>query len=92
MTEMYAFYEREMPRFGWEQITIIRSAISTMTYTRGARVATITLQPKTTGGSVVDFTVAPGTGGGQAANGYRNGAPPPPRLPASPRPQVGTSG
>jgi hypothetical protein len=43
MTEMYAFYEREMPRFGWEQITIIRSAISTMTYARGPRVATITL-------------------------------------------------
>lgn len=43
MTDMYAFYEREMPRFGWDQITIIRSAISTMTYGRGPRIATITL-------------------------------------------------
>jgi hypothetical protein len=61
MTDMYAFYEREMPRFGWEQITIIRSAVSTLTYSRGGRIATITLQSRATGGAHVDFTVAPGT-------------------------------
>lgn len=62
MTDMYSFYEREMPRFGWDRITIVRSAISTMTYSRGPRIATITLQPRTTGGANVDFTVAPGAG------------------------------
>lgn len=95
MTDMYAFYEREMPRFGWEQITIIRSSISTMTYSRGLRIATITLQSRTTGGSTVDFTVAPGAGAG-TANVVQPLAPPtqvsPPRPPAKPRAQIGTSG
>lgn len=59
MTDMYAFYEQEMPRFGWQQITTVRARISTMTYQRGPRIATITLQPTLTDGTVVDFTVAP---------------------------------
>ena len=59
MTDMYAFYEQQMPRFGWEQITTVRARISTMTYQRGLRVATITLQPTLTKGTVVDFTVGP---------------------------------
>lgn len=94
MTDMCAFYEREMPRFGWNQITIIRSSISTMTYGRGPRIATITLQPRTTGGSSVDFTVAPGTDG-RTANNPRQPAQPvratPVRPPAKPRAQVGSS-
>jgi hypothetical protein len=94
MTDMYAFYEREMPRFGWDQITIIRSAISTMTYGRGPRIATITLQPKTTGGSSVNFTVAPGTDG-RTANETQGSSRPvqaaPERPPAKPRAQVGSS-
>lgn len=60
MTEMYGFYEREMPKFGWEQLTTVRSRISTMTYRRGSRVSTITLMSTLTGGSQIDFTVAPG--------------------------------
>lgn len=63
MTDMYAFYEQEMPRFGWERITSVRARISTLTYQRGPRVATITLQPTLTAGTIVDFTVAPGRTG-----------------------------
>ncbi|UUX50898.1 hypothetical protein NUH88_04215 [Nisaea acidiphila] len=59
MPDMYAFYEREMPRFGWLKITSVRSAISTMTYSRGDRIATVTLSSRTTGGTAIDFTVAP---------------------------------
>lgn len=59
MPDMYAFYEREMPRFGWLKITSVRSAISTMTYSRGNRIATVTLSSRTTGGTAIDFTVAP---------------------------------
>ncbi|MEQ8587371.1 MAG: hypothetical protein RLO01_18450 [Thalassobaculaceae bacterium] len=66
MTDMYAFYEQEMPRFGWERITTVRARISTLTYERGPRVATITLQPTLTDGTVVDFTVAPGRTPGRA--------------------------
>ena len=95
MIDMYAFYEREMPRFGWNQITIIRSSVSTMTYSRGPRVATITLHPKTTGGSNVDFTVAPGAQGSATYRTQGSGRPiqaMPSRGPARPRAQVGTSG
>lgn len=59
MPDMYAFYEREMPRFGWIKITSVRSAISTMTYSRGERIATVTLHSRTIGGTAIDFTVAP---------------------------------
>lgn len=91
MTEMYAFYEREMPRFGWDQITIIRSSISTMTYSRGGRIATITLLPRTTGGSNVDFTVAPGFDS-RAAGVPGQTRPLIQRQPVKPRAQVGSSG
>lgn len=67
MIDMYAFYTREMPRFSWEQLTTVRARISTMTYRRGTRVATITLQPRSSlgtlsnlgTGTTIDFTVAP---------------------------------
>ena len=59
MSDMYTFYEREMPRFGWTKITSIRSATSAMTYSRGDRIATITLQSRTIGGTAINFTVAP---------------------------------
>ena len=67
MIDMYAFYTKEMPRFGWEQLTTVRARISTMTYRRGARVATITMQPHSglqkfsslSSGTTIDFTVAP---------------------------------
>ena len=59
MTELYAFYETEMPKFGWKQITTVRSAISTLTYRREKRVATVTLQERLTRGSNVDYTVGP---------------------------------
>jgi len=91
MTEMYAFYEREMPRFGWDQITIIRSSISTMTYSRGGRIATITLLPRTTGGSNVDFTVAPGSDS-RATGVPGQTRPLIQRQPVKPRAQVGSSG
>ena len=59
MPDMYGFYEREMPKFGWEQLTTVRSKISTMTYKRANRVTTITLVPALVGRTAIDFTVAP---------------------------------
>ena len=78
MADMYAFYEREMPKFGWNKITMVRAAVSTMTYSRSGRIATITLQSRTTGGSRVDFTVAP------AADATRSGKLSDYREPADP--------
>jgi hypothetical protein len=62
LNDMYDFYEREMPRFGWRKLTSVRSATSVLTYTRDKRVATITLQGATLGGSTVDVTVSPAGG------------------------------
>lgn len=78
LAEMYTFYEREMPRFGWSQITAVRAAISTMTYSRDTRIATITLHSGTLGGTTVDFTVAPSVPGSATAS-------------AAPRPPVRTT-
>ena len=82
MIDMYAFYTKEMPRFGWEQLTTVRARISTMTYRRGSRVATITMQPHSSlqrlssisisNGTSIDFTVAP------AARAVMDGARKPP--------------
>lgn len=62
MNDMYDFYEREMPRFGWRKLTSVRAGTSVLTYTRDKRVATIALQGATLGGSTIDFTVSPSGG------------------------------
>ena len=58
-SESYDFFLREMPKFGWQEITSVRSEVSVLTYTRGDRVATVQIRKKTLGGSAVDITVSP---------------------------------
>ena len=58
-TETYDFFLREMPRFGWQEITTVRSEVSVLTYARGERVATVQIGARTLGGSHVDVTVSP---------------------------------
>ena len=55
----YDFFLREMPKFGWEEITTVRSEVSVLTYSRTGRVATIQIRNRTLGGSSVDITVSP---------------------------------
>lgn len=57
--QMYDFYEREMPNFGWSKVTVVRADISVMVYDRESRVATIKLSGGSFAGSVVDVTVSP---------------------------------
>lgn len=59
MADMYGFYTEEMEKFGWEQLTTVRSKITTMTYRLKNRVSTITLVPVGRAETAVDFTVAP---------------------------------
>lgn len=59
MGKMYAFFEAEMPKFGWQPITVVRTTISTMTYSRDRRVMTLILTPLLTGGSNIQVTMAP---------------------------------
>ena len=57
-TEAFAFYKSEMPRFEWDPIMIVQSAISVLNFTRAGRAATVQVERRTLGGSLVTVTVA----------------------------------
>jgi len=57
--ETYDFYLTQMPGYGWTKITGVRSKTSVMTYVRGDRIATITIEPRSITGSEIIFTVSP---------------------------------
>jgi hypothetical protein len=57
--QMYDFYEREMPNFGWSKVTVVRADVSVLVYDRENRVATIKLTGGSFSGSTVDITVSP---------------------------------
>ena len=67
VADMYEFYRREMPNFGWSEVTTVRAANSVLVFQQNQRVITIQITPSRgiTGGSTVDLTMAPrgGTGG-----------------------------
>lgn len=58
---LFDFYMSEMPKFGWSEITVVRSKISVLSFRRDTRVATIQLEPDLVSGAVVSFTVSPRT-------------------------------
>lgn len=65
---LFDFYMSEMPRFGWSEITVIRSQTSVLTYKRDNRVATIQLIQEDDNETDVLFTVSPeGRGGASMA-------------------------
>jgi hypothetical protein len=78
---MYDFYARQMPGFGWRPVTTVRGDVSTLTFTRGDRVATVQLRPRTLWGSEIWLTMSPqhgemptnaaGLPGTSAPNGLR---------------------
>ena len=76
-SDAYDFFLREMPKFGWQEITSVRSEVSILTYSRSNRVATIQIRSKTLGGAAVDITVSPqGRAPAESASGNE--------MPASP--------
>ncbi len=64
--QMFEFYGREMPGFGWQEVTRVRARINIMTFTRGGRAATVQIMRTTLGGSEIDLTVSPQAQGGPA--------------------------
>ena len=58
-TELYDFYHREMPRFGWAVMTLMRGVVSVLTYSRANRIATVQITRSTLGGARVNLTVSP---------------------------------
>lgn len=57
--QTFEFYARQMPGFGWQEITRVRAEVSVLSYTRSGRAATIQIAGTTLGGSEVNFTVSP---------------------------------
>jgi hypothetical protein len=60
---LFQFYAREMLRFDWQELARIRAQVSILTYSRGARTATVQISSTTLGGAVVSITMAPSTKG-----------------------------
>jgi hypothetical protein len=67
VSEVYDFYKREMPRFGWTELTSVRSATSVLSYQMDNRIATIQVAGQRFGGATVDFWMNPRAGGGASS-------------------------
>lgn len=61
--DLFEFYARELPRFGWTPITAVRAGTSVLSQSRGERIATVQIGRTTLGGSEVLVTISPRTGG-----------------------------
>jgi hypothetical protein len=85
---MYEFYRREMPRFGWQEVSNIRSATSVLVYQQGERVATIQILPSgtITSSSRVEFSMTPHAAAPRQGSQAPLNQPTP--LPAAPRTAV----
>ncbi|MCE2510051.1 MAG: hypothetical protein J4G10_03600 [Alphaproteobacteria bacterium] len=56
---MYDFYLEEMPKFGWQLLTVVRTAQSLQTYRMGDRFATVQIKATAMGGASINLTVSP---------------------------------
>jgi hypothetical protein len=61
--DMFDFYRREMPKYGWVEGTVVRGESSLITFTSSAtsRVAVVQITGRTLGGAHVDLVVSPQT-------------------------------
>lgn len=59
VNELFEFYRRTMPTFGWNELTVIRASTSILTFVREDRVATVQIGRAGLLGSSVSITVAP---------------------------------
>lgn len=78
--ELTAFYQSQMPAFGWEPVMSVTSGTTVLSYTRSDRAATVQIEKAMLGfNSVVWVTVAPRQAGAAGGGGaIRPDAPPPP--------------
>lgn len=67
-TQAFAYYQEQMATFGWEAVTAVQGKVSTQSFTRGDRAATVEIGPSGLRSSEVTVTVSPRL-------------PPPPRKP-----------
>lgn len=58
-SDAYDFFTTELPRFGWQSVTMVRSRTNILIYTRDNRAATLSITGQKLGGSTVFFSVSP---------------------------------
>lgn len=56
---MFDFYMTEMPKFGWKELTVVRSKVSVLSFVLDDRMATVQLEADVVSGTIVSFTVSP---------------------------------
>ena len=81
--EVTAFYQAQMPNFGWQPMMSVTAETSVLTYLRGDRAATVQVERRTVYGTMVSVTVAPRQGDGSGmASGGSDAAPAPRPAPS----------
>jgi hypothetical protein len=58
-SSMFDFYMAEMPKFGWNQVAVIRSKTSQMTYERKDRIAIISIKGDMNSSAKISLTAMP---------------------------------
>ena len=58
---LFDFYMSEMPKFGWTELTVVRSKVSILSYRMDNRVATVQIESDVLNGASVSITVSPYT-------------------------------
>ena len=76
--EMFDFYRREMPKYGWVEGTVVRGQSNLITFTSPAtsRVAVVQITSLTLGGSRVEMVVSPQSENGAEAPPMPGTSPP----------------
>lgn len=88
--DMVTFFRRQMPGFGWEEVSVVHAEQSVLTFIspRTARAATIRIEGRTFWGSRIDMVVAPSRGGTGSGTTGRSSSIEPVAPIASPRTPV----
>jgi hypothetical protein len=83
--ELTAFYQSQMPAYGWEPVMSATSSTTVLSYLRSDRAATVQIEKSMLGfNSVVSVTVAPRQQGGSGSSGGGMTEPGATRAPARP--------
>lgn len=72
-TMAYAYYQDQMPPFGWELVSAVQGKVSVLTFTRGDRAASVEITPSALRGSEAVITVSPRPATGAPINGGGSG-------------------
>jgi hypothetical protein len=76
MPQLFSYYVKQMPGFGWQPVASIMADTSVLTYVQGQRAATVQIKPAMLQGSIVTVTMAPrhsaDLAGGQALTSDRS--------------------